>query len=82
MFIQDAVGAIDGTHIHVNAPLGEQARYRNRKGDITQNVLVGVTFRMKFTYVLSGWEGSALDGRVLRSAISRNGSRLTIPQGM
>ena len=27
---------------------------------------------MQFIYVLAGWEGSAADGRVLRSALNRN----------
>ncbi|XP_022849781.1 uncharacterized protein LOC111371843 [Olea europaea var. sylvestris] len=65
---QDSVGAIDGTHIPANVPIEEQARYRNRKQMITQNVLVACTFDMKFTYVLAGWEGSAHDGRLLQSA--------------
>ncbi|KAF5192029.1 nuclease [Thalictrum thalictroides] len=34
---------------------------------------------MRFTYVLTGWEGSAHDGRLLRCAVSRPGHRLTIP---
>ncbi|KAM7477747.1 hypothetical protein LguiA_025960 [Lonicera macranthoides] len=36
---------------------------------------------MKFTYVLAGWEGSAHDGRLLKSAILRQGHRLTVPTG-
>ena len=36
---------------------------------------------MQINYVLSGWEGSAQDSRVLRDAISRpNG--LVVPNGM
>jgi len=65
------VGTIDGTHIVVNVQLEEQARYRNRKQVISQNVLVAYTFDMKFTYVLTGWEGSTHDGRLLRNAILR-----------
>jgi hypothetical protein len=34
---------------------------------------------MRFIYVLVGWEGSALDSRVLRDAISRpNGLKVLI----
>ncbi|KAL5712894.1 hypothetical protein ACHQM5_015018 [Ranunculus cassubicifolius] len=80
-YFEDAIGAIDGTHFPVNVPLADQPRYRNRKQTISQNVLVAVTFDMKFRYVLAGWEGSAHDGRVLRCAVSRDGRRLTIPQG-
>ncbi|KAK6125833.1 hypothetical protein DH2020_040429 [Rehmannia glutinosa] len=35
---------------------------------------------MKYTFVLSGWEGSAADSRVLRDAISRP-SGLRVPTG-
>ncbi|XP_022847636.1 uncharacterized protein LOC111370173 [Olea europaea var. sylvestris] len=80
-FFQDAVGAIDGTHIAAYASLEEQGKYRNRKQVISQNVLVACTFDMKFTYVLAGWERSAHDGRLLRSAILRQGHKLTIPVG-
>ncbi|KAL2504734.1 putative harbinger transposase-derived nuclease [Abeliophyllum distichum] len=74
-------GAIDGTHIAAKVPVDDQARYRNRKQVISQNVLVACTFDMKFTYVLVSWEGSAHDGRLLRSAILRQGHKLTIPVG-
>ena len=73
---------MDGTHFDANIPLSGQNRYRNRKGNMSQNVLVFVSFDMKFTYVLAGWEGSAHDGRVLRSAVTREGCRLTLPKGM
>ncbi|KAL2524399.1 putative harbinger transposase-derived nuclease [Abeliophyllum distichum] len=48
-------------HIAAKVPVQDQARYRNRKQVISQNVLVACTFDMKFTYVLAGWEGSAHD---------------------
>jgi hypothetical protein len=44
------------------------ARYRDRKGGITQNVLAVCTFDMRFSYILSGWEGSASDGAVFADA--------------
>ncbi|KAL2492497.1 putative harbinger transposase-derived nuclease [Abeliophyllum distichum] len=78
-YFQDAVGVIDGTHIAANVPVEDQARYRNMKQVISQNVLVACTFDMKFTYVLAGWEGSAHDGRLLRSDVPRQGHKLTIP---
>lgn len=37
---------------------------------------------MNFVYVLSGWEGSAADSRVLRDAVTRSSGRLKIPSGM
>ena len=35
---------------------------------------------MKFVYVLSGWEGSATDSRVIRDAVTRNNG-LKVPLG-
>ena len=37
---------------------------------------------MKFTYVLSGWEGTAFDSRILKHALTKNGDKLKIPRGM
>jgi hypothetical protein len=67
-YFKDAIGAIDGTHINATPPVKERARYRNRKGGISQNVLAGCTFDMQFCYVLSGWEGSAADGAIYQDA--------------
>lgn len=44
------------------------------------NVLGVCTPNMEFSYVLSGWEGSAHDGRVLRNALSRPDG-LKVPRG-
>jgi len=60
-YFKDCLGAPDGTHIHAHVPDGDQVRYRNRKGDISQNVLGMCTFDELFCYVLPGWEGSAHD---------------------
>lgn len=68
---KDCVGALDGTHLKVHVPASEQLRFRNRHGDLTQNVLAVVDFNMNFTYLLAGWEGSAHDGRVLKDAVHR-----------
>jgi hypothetical protein len=67
-YFTDCVGAIDGTHIDVHLPTNDQPRYRNRKGHLSQNVLAAGNFDMEFSYILSGWEGSAHDGTVLRDA--------------
>ena len=68
-YFTDCLGALDGTHIDVHVSPGDAARYRNRKGHLSQNVLAVCDFDMQFTYVLAGWEGSAHDGSVLRDAI-------------
>ncbi|KAI5327596.1 hypothetical protein L3X38_026992 [Prunus dulcis] len=50
----------------------ELPRYRNRKGDISTNVLGVCDPYLKFIYVLSGWEGFASDARILRDALARD----------
>jgi hypothetical protein len=70
-FFKDAVGALDGTQLPIHVPAEQRARFRNRHGDLSQNVLAVVDFSMNFTYVLAGWEGSAHDGRVLQDAVSK-----------
>jgi hypothetical protein len=67
-FFKDCRGALDGTHVDAFVPDDDIARYRNRKGGITQNVLSACTFDLRFAYVLSGWEGSAADGRLFEDA--------------
>ncbi|KAI4347991.1 hypothetical protein L6164_008757 [Bauhinia variegata] len=80
-WFKSCLRALDGTHIEVNVPIIDKPRYRNRKGDISTNVLGVCSKDMKFIYVLTGWEGSALDSRVLRDAISRRNG-LIVPTGM
>ena len=60
----------------------DKGRYRNRKQDITTNMLGVVDWNMKFLYVLPGWEGSASDSRVLKDAmrIDRQDA-FVVPQG-
>lgn len=48
-----------------------QQAFRGRHKDPTQNVLATVNFDLKFTYVLTGWEGSAHDALILADAIQR-----------
>jgi len=74
---QDPMGRVaeilvlDGTHIDASVPGQNQSRWRNRKGDIAQNVLAACDFSMDFVYVMAGWEGSAHDSRVLADARSK-----------
>jgi 3D (Asp-Asp-Asp) domain-containing protein len=53
-YFTDCIGALDGTHIDVYLPPQDQARYRNRKGHLSQNVLAACNFELQFTYILSG----------------------------
>ena len=64
----------------MNVTKVDRPRYRTRKAEITTNVLGVCSHDMQFIYVLSGWEGSAHDGRVLRDAVTKpNG--LKVPNG-
>ena len=79
----NALGALDGCHVDVSVVAADEGRYRNRKQDITTNMLGVVDWNMKFLYVLPGWEGSASDSRVLRDTM-RNDRQdaFVIPHGM
>jgi hypothetical protein len=70
IFLQNCIGAIDGTHIPVSVSPDEAAPFRNRKGTLSQNVMMACDFDLNFTFVSAGWEGSATDARVLRSAMN------------
>ncbi|XP_048134930.1 uncharacterized protein LOC115731731 isoform X2 [Rhodamnia argentea] len=70
-YFKDCIGAIDGTHVRASVPLEIQGRFRGRKDGTTQNVLAAVTFDLRFSYVLAGWEGTAHDSRVLADALSK-----------
>nr|XP_028960010.1 uncharacterized protein LOC108175249 [Malus domestica] len=78
-YFKDSIGAIDGTHIPAMVSGSEVASYRDRHGKITQNVLAACNFDLEFLYVLSGWEGSAHDSKVLDDAVSRT-NRLKVPE--
>jgi len=67
-YFKNAVGAIDGSHIHSAPPAYLRPNYRNRKGFLSQNCVFACDFELKFTYVLTGWEGSATDARVYEDA--------------
>lgn len=60
-FFEDALGAIDGTHINCTPSAEQRQAARDRKGALTTNCLAACTFDMRFTYIFSGWEGSAPD---------------------
>ena len=67
--LQNYLGAIDGTHVPITISASKAAPYRNRKGTLSQNVMLACDFDLNFVYVSTGWEGSASDAGVLRSAI-------------
>jgi hypothetical protein len=67
-WFKDCIRAINSTHIAISVANEEHAKYRNRKGFLSQNVLVACDFNLNFVYSLPGWEGSTHDGRVLADA--------------
>ncbi|KAL0430522.1 UNVERIFIED_CONTAM: hypothetical protein Sradi_0678200 [Sesamum radiatum] len=71
-WFKGCLSALDGTYIDVRVPDCAKGRYRNRKGQTSLNVLGVCNMEGLFTYVLSGWEGSAVDGRVLFDSLSRS----------
>ncbi|XP_057790201.1 uncharacterized protein LOC131007072 [Salvia miltiorrhiza] len=78
-YFKDCIGAIDGTHIPAMIRGKDVSCYRNRHGVNSQNVLAACNFDLQFIYVLSGWEGSTHDSKILSDALSRpNG--LHVPQ--
>ncbi|XP_019100852.1 PREDICTED: uncharacterized protein LOC109132867 [Camelina sativa] len=79
-YFKNCLGAIDGTHIPAMVSNNIAPSYRNRKGVISQNVLAVCNFDMEFIYVLSGWEGSAHDSKVLYDALRRRTNRFVVPQ--
>ena len=81
MFIlQNCLGDLDGTFIRVNVPDIDKRRYRTTNMEIATNVLGVCSIDMKFIYVLQGWEGSAVDYRILRDAVMRRNG-LKVPTG-
>jgi hypothetical protein len=63
-YFRDAIGAIDGSHIHAFPPSASRHLYYNRKGFVSQNCLFACDFDLQFTFALTGWEGSATDARL------------------
>jgi DDE superfamily endonuclease len=57
----------------MHIPIELQSWYRNRKGTLSQNVLAICNFEIVFVYILTSWEGSVHDSRVLGDAQSCKG---------
>lgn len=76
--MQNCIGAIDGTHIPITIAEEKAPPYRNRKGTLSQNVMLTCNFDLNFIFVSCGWEGSASDAGVLRSAVSKG---FNVPEG-
>ncbi|XP_043700414.1 protein ALP1-like [Telopea speciosissima] len=80
-YFNNCIGAIDGTHIPAWVSVDQHRRFRDRKGNISQNILAACDFDMRYTYILSGWEGSASDSRILDDAIHKEGEeKIVVPR--
>lgn len=60
------IGAIDGTHIKIRAPVEDANGYVNRKGFHSVNLQVVCNARGLFTHCYAGQPGSVHDARVFR----------------
>ncbi|KAF7822113.1 protein ALP1-like [Senna tora] len=66
----NCVGAIDGTHISARVPVDKQIQYRGKKVDSTQNIMCACSFDMRFTFVMTGWEGTTNDSRIFLETVT------------
>ena len=75
----NAIGAIDGTHVKVIVPFSKAGQYINRRNEKTQNVLCICDFDRRFTFVATGIPGSTHDWTVLQQAILNYGPNFPHP---
>lgn len=76
--MQNCIGAIDGTHVPITIAEDLAPPYRNRKGTLSQNVMLACDFDLNFTYISCGWEGSTFDAGVFQSALAKG---FHVPEG-
>jgi hypothetical protein len=69
-FLQNCIGAIDGTQIDAAVRGMSDVTYRSRKRKATQNLMCVVNMDLCFTYVYAGWERSAHDSRIFSECIN------------
>ena len=60
------VGAIDGSHVEINAPLENNEDYFNRNQYYSVNLQGIVNAQLLFQHIAGGFPGSIHDARVLR----------------
>ncbi|KAK3136674.1 hypothetical protein QOZ80_5BG0440800 [Eleusine coracana subsp. coracana] len=53
-YFENCLGAIDGTHVPITIAEAKQAPYRNRKGTLSQNVMLACDFDLNFTFISCG----------------------------
>ncbi|GKC53332.1 ALP1-like protein, partial [Tanacetum coccineum] len=78
----NCIGAIDGTHVSAWEPTSKQKSFRGRKAVlVTQNVMAICSHDMMFTFVYTGWEGTANDSHMFYDAIIRPENKFPLPKG-
>ena len=53
-YFDNCLGVLDGIHISIHVPAADCIPWRNRKGELTQNVLAVYGFDILFHYILPG----------------------------
>ena len=71
-YFKDCIGAIDGTEVSAWVPASRFVPFRNRKQNVSQNVILACSHDMLFMFICAGWEGTAHDTRVFVNAVLTN----------
>ncbi|CAC5359658.1 HARBI1 [Mytilus coruscus] len=66
--VGDTIGAIDGTHVRIQAPSEDEPSFVNRKGVHSVNVQAVCDVRGKFTNINANWPGSSHDSHIFRTS--------------
>lgn len=83
MFVIGVVGCIDGTHIPIPSPGGENAEmFRNRKGTFSINVQAIGSADLQFTDIVVRWYGSAHDSRIFDNSVIKDKLEDKVVPGM
>ncbi|KAF7367159.1 Transposon en spm sub-class [Mycena sanguinolenta] len=77
-FFENALGGIDGTHIPSWPSKEDRQLQRDRKGQVSQNVLCCCSFDMRFQYAVTGYDGSAADATMFSQSRMED---FRIPEG-
>ncbi|KAF5367459.1 hypothetical protein D9758_003825 [Tetrapyrgos nigripes] len=64
-FFKDCLGAVDGSHFLVRPPASARFPYRDRGGNLSQNILAACDWDMVFSFVMTGWEGFPLCDKLI-----------------
>ncbi|KAF4028775.1 DDE superfamily endonuclease [Phytophthora infestans] len=65
LYFDQALVAIDGAHVPIAVSAEDTERFRNRKGWISNNVLIASDWQLNVAYIYPGAEGAAHDSMVL-----------------